>query len=299
MALAAAAWGTADMAEGKHMTDKMTTRPENSIPGTATAKFDTETVAAENGMTEDDANGTGANESGGKIRPERNLKTYWTLFKTTFIVSLCTFGGGLVIISVLQKKFVEELKWLDKDEVMDLIAIAQSAPGVMACNTSIIIGYSIAGTLGGMLTILGTVTPPMIVLTIVSMFYQQVRSNFIIALLLKGMQAGVAAVVIDTTINMGRNVLSDRRIISFVMLICAIIAIVVLKIDIILVIIACGIIGGFYNIRIAGKKAGKSSEACIKHDDIRIAGKKADNPAGTVEETGKSGNSANEKEARP
>ncbi len=74
--------------------------------------------------------------------------TLWTLFKTCFIISACTFGGGMVIISMLQKKFVEELKWIGQEEVMDLVAIAQSCPGVMAVNTSIIIGYRIAGVTG-------------------------------------------------------------------------------------------------------------------------------------------------------
>ena len=108
----------------------------------------------------------------------------WTLFKTCFIISACTFGGGMVIISMLQKKFVEELHWISQDEVMDLVAIAQSCPGVMAVNTSIIIGYHIAGVAGALLTVTGTILPPMIILTIVSMFYVQFRSNPVIALLL-------------------------------------------------------------------------------------------------------------------
>ena len=133
----------------------------------------------------------------------------WTLFKTCFIISACTFGGGMVIISMLQKKFVEELHWISQDEVMDLVAIAQSCPGVMAVNTSIIIGYHIAGVAGALLTVTGTILPPMIILTIVSMFYVQFRSNPVIALLLKGMQAGVAAVMINMTITMAVVKLSN------------------------------------------------------------------------------------------
>ena len=94
--------------------------------------------------------------------------TLWILFKTCFVISACTFGGGMVIISMLQKKFVEELKWIGQEEVMDLVAIAQSCPGVMAVNTSIIIGYRIAGVAGSLITVGGTILPPMIILTIVS-----------------------------------------------------------------------------------------------------------------------------------
>ena len=142
-----------------------------------------------------------------------DLHTMWTLFKTCFIISSCTFGGGLVIISMLQKKFVEELGWIEQEEVMDMVAIAQSCPGVMAVNTSIIIGYRIGGILGALLTVVGTVTPPMIILTIISACYVQFRSNYVIALLLKGMQAGVAAVMVNVTVTMCRNVLKGKELV--------------------------------------------------------------------------------------
>lgn len=180
-----------------------------------------------------------------KPKPDRHV--FWTLFKTCFIISCCTFGGGMVIISMLQKKFVEELHWIDQDEVMDLAAIAQSCPGVMAVNTSIIIGYHIAGIAGALLTVVGTVLPPMIILTVISAFYVQFRSNFVIALLLKGMQAGVAAVMINVTITIAGNVLKDKEIFSLIMLIAASVAAVVFDVDIILILLICGVAGGIYS----------------------------------------------------
>ena len=168
----------------------------------------------------------------------------WTLFKTCFIISGCTFGGGMVIISMLQKKFVEELKWISQEEVMDLVAIAQSCPGVMAVNTSIIIGYRIAGVGGALLTVAGTVLPPMIILTIISTCYVQFRSNQLVALILKGMQAGVAAVMINVTLTMSGNVLKKKEVLSAAMLVCAAAAILLFDADVILVIIVCGCISG-------------------------------------------------------
>lgn len=183
--------------------------------------------------------------------------TLWTLFKTCFIISACTFGGGMVIISMLQKKFVEELKWIGQEEVMDLVAIAQSCPGVMAVNTSIIIGYRIAGVPGALLTVVGTVLPPMIILTIISACYVQFRSNQIVALILKGMQAGVAAVMINVTITMCGSVLEKKETLSILMLVCAAIAILFFDVDVILVILICGLISGLLtwnSIRRAGVK---------------------------------------------
>ncbi len=170
--------------------------------------------------------------------------TLWTLFKTCFVISACTFGGGMVIISMLQKKFVEELKWIGQEEVMDLVAIAQSCPGVMAVNTSIIIGYRIAGVVGALITVAGTILPPMVILTIVSACYVQFRQNRIIALLLKGMQAGVAAVMINVTITMAKSVIKDKKLLSILMLAAASVAVLVFDADIILVILVCGIISG-------------------------------------------------------
>lgn len=179
-----------------------------------------------------------------KRKVEKNV--LWTLFKTCFIISSCTFGGGMVIISMLQKKFVEELHWVKEDEVMDMVAIAQSCPGVMAINTSIIIGYHIAGICGALLTVIGTILPPMIILTVISTFYVQFRNNMIVALVLKGMQAGVAAVMINVTITMSKNILKNKEKFSLIMLIMASVAAVVFQVDIILILLVCGIIGGVY-----------------------------------------------------
>ena len=183
-----------------------------------------------------------------------DLHTMWTLFKTCFIISSCTFGGGLVIISMLQKKFVEELGWIEQEEVMDMVSIAQSCPGVMAVNTSIIIGYRIGGILGALLTVVGTVTPPMIILTIISACYVQFRSNYVIALLLKGMQAGVAAVMVNVTVTMCRNVLKDRELAPLFLLVGASIAAVIFQVDIILIILVCAVIGGYFTLRQKGEK---------------------------------------------
>lgn len=171
-------------------------------------------------------------------------KKLWILFKSCFMISLCTFGGGLVIISMLQKKFVEELKWIGEDEIMDMIAIAQSCPGVMAVNTAIIIGYRLGGVPGAALTVTGTILPPMIILSVISVFYTQFRSNRIIALLLKGMQAGVAAVMIHLCINFCGNIFKTKSILAAAMLILSAIAMTFLDVDVIIVILICGLIGG-------------------------------------------------------
>lgn len=177
-------------------------------------------------------------------KPKLSGRTLLTLFMTCFVISACTFGGGMVIISMLQKKFVEELHWIEEDEAMDMVAIAQACPGVMAVNTSIIIGYHVGGYPGALLTVLGTIAPPMIILTVISAFYVQFRSNPIVALVLRGMQAGVVAVMANVTLKMIHNVVKDKSALSLALLALAIIATAVFGVDIILVLLVCGVIGG-------------------------------------------------------
>ena len=90
-----------------------------------------------------------------------NGKKMRTLFLSTLQLSACTFGGGFIIIPLMRKKFVEELHWIDEQEMLDLTAIAQSSPGAIAVNASILVGYHVAGVAGALLTVLGAVLPPL------------------------------------------------------------------------------------------------------------------------------------------
>lgn len=82
---------------------------------------------------------------------KKDYSKLWVLFKSMFVLSACTFGGGFVIVSLMKKKFVEELQWLEEDEMLDVTAITQSAPGPLPVNASVIIGYRIAGVIGSLI----------------------------------------------------------------------------------------------------------------------------------------------------
>ena len=117
-----------------------------------------------------------------------NLLKYVKLFTSTFYLSAFTFGGGFVIIPLMKKKFVDELQWLEEDEMLNIAAIAQSSPGSVAVNAAIFVGYRIAGVGGAAVAILGTILPPFIIISIISAFYSAFRSNRIVSAVLKGMQ---------------------------------------------------------------------------------------------------------------
>lgn len=167
----------------------------------------------------------------------------WTLFKSTFLLSAFTFGGGFVIVSLYKKKFVEELKWLDEDEMLDITAIAQSSPGPIPINASVILGYRMAGIAGSLTAILGTALPAMIIISIISHFYTQFRTNHIIAIALQVMRAGVAAVIFDVVLNLGKNVIKTHRPLYIGLMIAAFVAAVVFDVSAMLIIIGCLCIG--------------------------------------------------------
>ena len=174
---------------------------------------------------------------------KRDYSKCWTLFKSMFVLSACTFGGGFVIVSLMKKKYVEELKWLEEDEMLDVTAITQSVPGPLPVNASVIIGYRIAGIVGSLVAILGTILPPMIIISIISLFYEQFRTNPYISVALQVMRAGVAAVILDVTINLARNVLNTKRVLYIAMMIIAFIATYLLDVSAMLVILTCLFIG--------------------------------------------------------
>ncbi len=170
-------------------------------------------------------------------------KKYKTLFLSTRKLSACTFGGGFVIVSLMRKKFVEELKWIEEQEMLDMVAIAQSSPGPIAVNASIIVGYRVAGFYGALLSVLGTIIPPLTIISVISMFYQAFRDNTIVNMAMAGMLAGVAAVLCDVVITMIRGVIKQKRLLPVLVMIGAFLSAHFLKVNIIVIILVCGVIG--------------------------------------------------------
>ncbi|WP_423189968.1 chromate transporter [Alkalibacterium sp. f15] len=168
---------------------------------------------------------------------------YIELFKSTFFLSMFTFGGGYVIVPLMEKKFVNELGWINEDEMLDLIALGQSAPGPIAVNTSILVGYRMAGVPGAMVTVLGTIIPPLFIMTALAYIYLAVRDNAIVNNVLLGMQAGVAAIIVNVVYNMGKRVVDQKKLIPVFVMIAALIAGIIFQVNILWLLLFSGIIG--------------------------------------------------------
>ena len=174
---------------------------------------------------------------------DKKIKLLRKLFFATLYLSSFTFGGGYVIVTLMKKQFVDELHWIDEEEMLDLVAIAQSSPGAIAVNGAIVVGYKLAGIAGVLTAVLGTVIPPFLIIAAVSVCYQAFRSNQLVAWMLEGMQSGVGAVIASVTFEMASGIVKERNIMSLVIMAAAFAASVIWQINTVYIILACGLLG--------------------------------------------------------
>ena len=165
------------------------------------------------------------------------------LFLSTLYLSAFTFGGGYVIVTLLKKKFVDEYHWIEENEMLDLVAIAQSAPGAIAVNGAIVVGYKLAGILGVLTAIIATIIPPFVIISLISVFYAAFRSNAVISQILEGMQAGVGAVIAAVVYEMGRGVIHSKNAASILIMAASFIAACIFQVNVIYIVLACIALG--------------------------------------------------------
>lgn len=176
------------------------------------------------------------------------------LFLSTLYLSAFTFGGGYVIVTLMKKKFVDQYHWIEEAEMLDLVAIAQSAPGPIAVNGAIVVGYKLAGLFGVAVAILGTIIPPFVIIALVSVCYSAFRSNVIVGKMLEGMQSGVAAVIASVTYEMGAGIVREKNGSSLLIMAGAFLASCVFRVNVVVIVIVCGVLGALRTL-IAKKNA--------------------------------------------
>lgn len=177
---------------------------------------------------------------------KRDIRFYVKLFLSVLELSAFTFGGGYVIVSLMRKKFVDTLGWLSEEEMLDFTAIAQSSPGAIAINASILIGFKLAGVLGAVTTIIATTLPPLVFLSVISYFYTSFINNEIVQNVLMGMRAGVAAVIVDVVIGMIRSCLRGKRerlFLSIAIMLASFVAVYFFSVNVLFIILICLTLG--------------------------------------------------------
>lgn len=170
------------------------------------------------------------------------------LFKETFLLSAVTLGGGYVIISIMQKKFVQQYKWLEEEEMLDLVAIAQSAPGAVVINTSVGVGYRLAGIKGAIIACLGTALPPMLILMATFLVYDSIKDNLLMRVFMQGMQIGATALVLDVVLSMLGGLYRKRNWVDFLIFAIALVMVIVFNINVLYIVLSAIVFGTLFKL---------------------------------------------------
>ena len=177
------------------------------------------------------------------IAPVRSRHFYWELFKSTFLISAFTVGGGFVIIPLLKAKYVDEYGWISDKETLNLVAIAQSMPGVVAAKAAIMLGYRMAGVSGTLVALLATILPPLITLSAISYFYDLFAANPYIQLILKGMQCGATALIVNVAIDLVGKQVRKKLLLPILIIAVTFAANLFFDVNIMLLVLIDGLIG--------------------------------------------------------
>ena len=136
----------------------------------------------------------------------KKVKSYLSLFLTMLKIGLFTFGGGYAMIAMLENEFVEKKKWLDKDEFLDVAAIAESTPGPIAINAATYIGYKNSGIIGSIIATLGICIPSFVIIYAISLFFDAFLSFTLVAYAFKGIQICVIYLILTAGLKMIKQI---------------------------------------------------------------------------------------------
>lgn len=129
----------------------------------------------------------------------------FALFRTFFHIGLFTIGGGYAMIPLIEAKVVDENKWITREDLMDLMAVAQSCPGVFAVNIAIFIGYKIKGVRGALMSTLGCALPSFLIILAIALFFQQFKDNVWVEKAFRGIRPCVVALIAAPTFKMAKT----------------------------------------------------------------------------------------------
>ena len=129
----------------------------------------------------------------------------YALFSTFFKIGMFTLGGGYAMIPIIEAEVVDKHKWVTKEDFLDLIAIAQSCPGVFAANISIFIGYRLKKVRGAILSCLGTCLPSFLIILLIAMFFHRFQDNPVVASIFRGIRPAVVALIAVPTFNLAKS----------------------------------------------------------------------------------------------
>lgn len=176
---------------------------------------------------------------------KEKIKTLWQIFFCFFKIGAFTMGGGYAMIPLIQKETVEKKKWISDEDILEIIAIAESTPGPIAINSSTFVGYRVAGFWGAFFGTLGMVLPSFTIILTVSFVLRKLQEFTVVKYAFFGIRAGVLALILKALWSMYRQ--SKKNVISYIIMTAAFVCVAVFEINAIFVLIGCALIGLVYS----------------------------------------------------
>ena len=188
---------------------------------------------------------------------KEKLKKVFQLFITFIKIGAFTFGGGYAMVPLIQRETVEKKKWINDDDILEIVAIAESTPGPIAVNSATFVGYKTAGVLGAAAATIGVVLPSFTIIYFISFVIDKFENNTAVKYAFSGIRAGVLALIIKALWTMSKK--SAKNIISFIITAFAFIF-AALNINVIYIILACAVTGIVSSLIMSGREKEKNDD---------------------------------------
>lgn len=172
------------------------------------------------------------------------MKKYFEMFICFFKIGTFTIGGGYAMLPLIEKEVVDKKSWIERQEYLDMLALAQSSPGPVAVNTSVFVGYKVAGIPGVITTTLGSVLPSFLIILIVASIFVGIKDSLIVERIFKGIRPAVVALIAVPVINMSKSAKINRK--SIIIPIAVALIVAFAKVTPVIIIIIAAISGILY-----------------------------------------------------
>ncbi len=173
------------------------------------------------------------------------------LFLTFLRIGAFTFGGGYAMLSLIRRETVENKKWITDDDILEIIAIAESTPGPIAVNSATFIGYRVGGIFGSFCATLGVVLPSFVIISLISLALSEFSSLSVVKYAFLGIRAGVLALLVKTLFNMLSS--SEKKPLAVIISLGAFLLAGIAKVNVILVLALSALVGFVSSVRRAEK----------------------------------------------
>lgn len=171
------------------------------------------------------------------------LSKLWTLFRIFFSISSVALGGGLTMLPIMTREFVEKRHWLNDNDMVDTVAVMQSLPGIIGINMAVLLGYRMSGVLGAICSVAGVVLPPTMVILIIAIGLAKLDSSETMSHIFMGVRSAVSALILLSAIKLGKKIVNGWF--AATISIVSFIALILFNANAIYIVIAGGLAGIF------------------------------------------------------